>query len=89
VLQAVIDRLPSPRAALGDPGGNVLARIVDSWYDEQRGMIILAQIYAGMLQEGQRIITYASSRENVDMFTKADFSVQEVGILTPEALRSK
>jgi translation elongation factor EF-4 len=85
---AVVDRLPSPIADCGDSGGNLMGRIVDSWYEEKRGMIMLLQIVAGSLREGQRIIAYASSREYADEFSK-DVSVQEIGLLTPTTLRTR
>jgi GTP-binding protein LepA len=88
VLQAVVDRLPSPRAACGESDGNLTARIIDSWYEEKRGMIMLVQIVSGSLREGQRIIAYASSREFADEFSK-DVSVQEIGLLTPTSLRTR
>lgn len=88
VLRAVIDRLPSPKASCGAPDGNLLGRIVDSWYEEKRGMIMLLQIVAGSLREGQRIISYASSREYPEEFSR-DVSVQEIGLLTPSSLRTR
>ena len=88
VLEAVVDRLPSPAAACESPTGNLRARIVDSWFEEHRGMVCLVQVVSGELKEGMRITTYASVME-AESEKRNDFSVQEVGLLTPTALRTK
>ena len=68
--------------------GRFCGRIVDSWYDEHRGVICLIQVVAGTLREGQRITTYASVKETKDIDSRTDFSVQDVGVLTPVSLRT-
>lgn len=89
VLQAVVDHLPCPRAACLDPAGRLHARIVDSWFDEHRGVVCLVQIVGGTLKEGIRISNHASRKESADISGGATtFSVQEVGILTPKMLRT-
>lgn len=88
VMQAVIDRLPSPVEASKQPDGPFYGRIVDSWFDECRGVVSLVQVIGGEIREGQRITTYASSKETKDIDNRSDFSVQEIGILTPRTLRT-
>ena len=90
VLEAVVDRLPSPVASgsLRDAAGPFLGRVVDSWFDEHRGVVCLIQAVGGTLTEGQRITTFASVRESKDIDSRSDFSVQEIGILTPTPLRT-
>lgn len=88
VLEAVVDRLPSPRDVCRDTEGPFLGRIVDSWFDEHRGVVCLVQVVAGHLTEGQRITTFASVRESKDIDSRSDFSTQEVGLLTPSPLRT-
>ena len=92
VLEAVVDRLPSPVAQNGSlrevSTGPFLGRVVDSWFDEHRGVVCLIQGIGGTLVEGQRITTFASVRESKDIDTRSDFSVQEIGILTPATLRT-
>jgi GTP-binding protein LepA len=82
-----VDKLPPPThdCVLDEP--NLKARIVDSWFEEHRGMVCLVQIVSGELREGQRITTYASVNETDIKIS--DFSVQEVGLLTPMTLRTK
>ena len=90
VLEAVVDRLPSPvqNGSLREPNGPFLGRVVDSWFDEHRGVVCLIQAVGGTLHEGERITTFASVREAKDIDTRSDFSVQEIGILTPSPLRT-
>jgi elongation factor 4 len=88
VLHAIVDTLPSPRAYSQSPDGPFLGRVVDSWFDEHRGVVILIQAVSGRLVEGQRITTFASIQESKDIDSRSDFSVQEIGVLTPQALRT-
>jgi len=108
VLQAVVDRLPSPASSLSSSltsssssssssssttttttiNGPFMGRIVDSWFDEHRGVVCLVQGVGGVLTEGARITTFASVQEAKDIDTRSDFSTQEVGVLTPTPLRT-
>jgi elongation factor 4 len=118
VLEAVVDRLPSPAASSQRRDGPCMCRIIDSWYDEHRGVVCLVQMVGGSLREGQRMTTYASSKNeekyksNIGTDTlilnnnasnslsstagtidisdhKVDYSVQEIGIITPSPVRTK
>ncbi len=89
LIEAVVDRLPSPEAKSGLLSDSFMGRIVDSWYDEHRGVVCLVQVVSGQVREGQRIAPYASMRDSKDGDSKSDFSVQEVGLLTPGPLRTK
>lgn len=88
VMQAVVDRLPSPVQASKHPDGPFYGRVVDSWFDECRGVVCLVQVIGGVLREGDRITTYASAKESKDIDNRMDFSVQEIGVLTPKTLRT-
>lgn len=88
VMEAVIDRLPSPVAASKNPSGPFYGRIVDSWFDDCRGTVCLVQVIGGEIREGQKITTYASTQETKDIDNRTEFSVQEIGILTPKSLRT-
>ena len=50
---------------------------------------MLIQCISGTLQEGDRITSYASIKEAKDLDNRKDFSVQELGILTPTTLRTR
>lgn len=65
-------------------------RIVDSWFDEHRGVVCLVQVCNGSVSEGQRISTLASVKDfqELGIDSRIDFSVQEIGFLSPEPLRT-
>lgn len=107
VMQAIVDRLPAP--ATDRASRFFLGRIVDSWFDEHRGVVCLVQAVSGSLSEGQvdlltcpfdllrrqllshleqRIKNLASMKDSKDVDVRSDYSVQEVGILTPAPLRT-
>ncbi len=88
VLRAVVDRLPSPKHISKDENGPFFGRIVDSWFDEHRGVVCLVQVIGGKIIEGQRISMYASVKESKDVDNRTDFSVQEIGVLTPQSVRT-
>mmetsp|Transcript_20440 Transcript_20440/g.28111 ORF Transcript_20440/g.28111 Transcript_20440/m.28111 type:complete len:590 (+) Transcript_20440:144-1913(+) len=104
VMHAIVDRLPPPLAFSSNPmnshhlsslsanhaGLNSAfhGRIVDSWFDEHRGVVCLVQVVGGQLKEGQRITTFASIKESKEIDSRSDFSVQEIGVLTPGPLRT-
>jgi len=57
------------------------AKIIDSWYEKQRGVICLIQILAGNLKEGDKITVLDASSNN--------YSVQELGLVLPFKRRIK
>lgn len=85
-LEAIADQLPHPKVSMET---EFIARVVGSWYDDHRGVICLVQVISGTLTEGQRITPYASVHETKDIDRRTEFSVQEIGVLTPTALRTK
>lgn len=68
------------------------AQVVDSWYDD-RGVNCLVQIVSGEMLEGDRIVMAASSNScaddsNASGQKQQSFSVQEVGVVLPQAKRT-
>jgi GTP-binding protein LepA len=74
VLEALVTRLPSPK---GDSDAALKALLVDSWYDQYLGVIILVRIKDGHLKRGQKIRM---------MSTGAVHTVEQVGVFTPKML---
>ncbi len=72
VLEALVTRLPAPT---GDPAGPVKALLVDSWYDQYLGVVILVRIKDGRLRRGQKIRM---------MSTGAAYFIEQVGVFTPK-----
>ena len=72
VLEALVTRLPPPT---GDAAAPLKALLVDSWYDQYLGVVILVRIKDGVLKRGQRIRMMSS---------KAAYQVEQVGVFTPK-----
>ena len=74
VLEALVTRLPPPK---GDAGAPLKALLVDSWYDQFLGVVILVRIRDGRLRPGMKIRM---------MSTGAAYGVDQVGVFTPHLL---
>ncbi|WP_428489564.1 translation elongation factor 4 [Rhodopila sp.] len=72
VLEALVARLPAPT---GDGSAPLKALLVDSWYDQYLGVVILVRIKDGRMKRGQRIRMMSSG---------AVHSVEQVGVFTPK-----
>ena len=72
VLEALVTRLPAPK---GDGNAPLKALLVDSWYDQYLGVVILVRIKDGRLKRGQKIRMMSSG---------AVHSVEQVGVFTPK-----
>ncbi len=81
VLEAICARIPAPK---GSPDSPLRALIIDSWFDNYVGTIVLLRVMDGTLRPRDRIRMIATSR---------DYVAEEVGVFTPkrsprEALRA-
>jgi GTP-binding protein LepA len=72
VLEAIVNRLPSPA---GDAEAPLQALIFDSWFDAYRGVVVLARIIHGRLRKGMRIRLMSNGKV---------FDVDSLGVLTPK-----
>ena len=77
VLEAVVHRLPPPRNSVDLEAAKkpLKALLVDSWYDQYLGVIILVRIMEGVLKVGQRIKM---------MNAGVVYDVDRVGFFTPK-----
>jgi GTP-binding protein LepA len=72
VLEALVTRLPPPK---GDANAPLSALLIDSWYDQYLGVVILVRIKNGRLRRGQKIRM---------MSTNAAHPVEQLGVFTPK-----
>ena len=72
ILEAVINRIPAP---IGENIAPLKALVLDSIYDNYRGVIIYTRIFDGSVKPGEKIQF---------METRRSYEVEEVGIFTPE-----
>jgi len=73
ILEAVIARIPAPR---GDPGAALKALIIDSWFDNYVGVVMLVRVVDGVLRPKERIRL---------MSTGSAHLCEQVGVFTPKA----
>ncbi|WP_297493672.1 translation elongation factor 4 [Acidocella sp.] len=72
VLEALVTRLPPPQ---GERDAPLSALLVDSWYDQYLGVVILVRIKNGVLKRGQKIRM---------MSNNAAHPVEQLGVFTPK-----
>ena len=75
VLEAIVTQLPPPK---GDPDAPLKAMLVDSWYDNYLGVVVLVRVIDGRLKKGQRVKM---------MSANAVYDVERVGYLTPKLVQ--
>src|SRR5436853_6089198 len=74
VLEALVTRLPPPQ---GEAAAPLKALLVDSWYDQYLGVVILVRVKDGRLAAGQKVRLMA---------TGASHQVERVGVFTPKGI---
>jgi GTP-binding protein LepA len=74
VLEAVIERIPPPK---GDPARPLKALIIDSWFDNYVGVVMLVRVIDGVIKPKDRIKLMA---------TGALHLTEQVGVFTPKSL---
>ena len=74
VLEALVERLPPP---VGDASAPLQALLVDSWYDQYLGVIVLVRVKHGVLKKGMRMRM---------MQTGAVYDIDDVGVFSPKRL---
>ena len=73
ILEAVITRMPPPK---GDPDGPPRAMIIDSWFDNYVGVVMLVRVVDGELKKGERIRMMA---------TNTVYPIEHLGVFTPKS----
>jgi GTP-binding protein LepA len=74
ILEAVIARIPAPK---GDPEARLKALIIDSWFDNYVGVVILVRVMEGTLKAKERILLMSSGAAHL---------CEQVGVFSPKAL---
>ena len=73
-LEAVIARIPAPT---GDRDAPLKALIIDSWFDNYVGVVMLVRVVDGALKPKDKILL---------MSTRTNFLCEQVGVFTPKSL---
>jgi GTP-binding protein LepA len=73
ILESVISRISPP---LGSPDAPLKALIIDSWFDNYVGVVMLVRVVDGVLRPKERILL---------MSTHASYLCEQVGVFTPKS----
>ncbi|MBQ3945932.1 MAG: translation elongation factor 4 [Alphaproteobacteria bacterium] len=72
VLEAIVHKLPAPMQSTSD---KLCALLVDSWYDQYLGVVILVRVFDGEIKAGMKMKMMA---------TGASYVVDQVGYFLPK-----
>ena len=73
ILEAVIARIPPPK---GDPEEPLKALIIDSWFDNYVGVVMLVRVVDGMLKPKDKILFMSNGSQHL---------CEQVGVFTPKS----
>ncbi len=73
VLEAVVSQMPPPK---GDPAAPLKALMIDSWFDNYVGVVMLVRVVDGVLKPKDRILL---------MSTEGNYICEQVGVFTPKS----
>ena len=74
VLESLIKRVPPPK---GDTDAPLQALIVDSWFDNYVGVVMLVRVINGTLRPKEKILLMATGAQHL---------VESVGVFTPKSV---
>ena len=74
ILEAIVKRIPAPR---GDAAAPLQALIIDSWFDNYVGVVMLVRVVNGVLRPKDRIRLMASG---------LSYPCEQVGVFTPKSV---
>jgi len=73
ILEAIVRQVPPPK---GDPAAPLQALIIDSWFDNYVGVVMLVRIVNGVLKPKDKILLMA---------TGATHLCEQIGVFTPKS----
>jgi GTP-binding protein LepA len=74
VLEAIIARIPAPK---GDPEAPLKALLIDAWFDNYVGVVMLVRVFDGTLRPKEKIRLMATGSTHL---------CDQVGVFTPKAV---
>ncbi|MEI7440052.1 MAG: translation elongation factor 4 [bacterium] len=87
ILEAVVQKVPPPKDTRKDP---LQVLIMDSWYDNYQGVVLLARVMAGTIRVGDRVfMMYSNETLKNDSDAPTYYQVVRLGYLTPKFLDQK
>ena len=74
ILEAVVARIPPPK---GDPQGPLKALIIDSWFDNYVGVVMLVRVVDGVMRQKDKLFFMASGAQQL---------CEQVGVFSPKSV---
>ena len=75
ILEAVVARIPPPG---GDPEAPLKALIIDSWFDNYVGVVMLVRVVDGELRPKDKMLLMSNSKQ---------YLCEQVGVFTPKSVQ--
>ncbi|AOY93380.1 elongation factor 4 [Cupriavidus sp. USMAA2-4] len=75
VIEALIAKVPPPK---GDPDAPLQALIIDSWFDNYVGVVMLVRVVNGTLRTKDRVLLMATGAQHL---------VEQVGVFSPKSIQ--
>ena len=73
ILEAVVSRIPPPR---GDPDAPLKALVIDSWFDNYVGVVMLVRVFDGTLRVKDKLLLMSTGNAHL---------CEQVGVFTPKS----
>ena len=73
IIEAVITKIPPPSGSAAEP---LQALIIDSWFDNYVGVVMLVRVFNGALKSRDKILLMANGSQHL---------VESVGVFTPKS----
>jgi GTP-binding protein LepA len=73
IIEAVITKIPPPTGSVDEP---LQALIIDSWFDNYVGVVMLVRVFNGVLKARDKIFLMANGSQHL---------VEQVGVFTPKS----
>ncbi len=73
ILEAVVSRIPPPR---GDPAAPLKALVIDSWFDNYVGVVMLVRVFDGTLRVKDKLLLMSTGTAHL---------CEQVGVFTPKS----
>jgi len=77
ILEMVIAKIPAPK---GNPDAPLKALIIDSWFDNYVGVVMLVRVVDGVLRPKDKILLMANGMT---------YPCEQVGVFTPKSVQRK
>ncbi|MDR0529883.1 MAG: translation elongation factor 4 [Zoogloeaceae bacterium] len=74
ILEAIVQRVPPPK---GDANAPLKALIIDSWFDNYVGVVMLVRVVDGVLRPKDKLLLMSNGKQ---------YLCEEVGVFTPKSL---